>query len=156
MDKDRTEHPWSKTYSFTIRLGTPQFATHQFRDFLAGIPREGPRIYCFLRERLEEACRTVRSYPEFSNMIEDGRRALAMSFTTDTVPYKHVFEMSESCDMLNMAYQMLGRKIYVNKMVQNLRCLLVEEPTNSFLIITSMRGSWCMCLPALMKRVATC
>lgn len=66
-------------------------------------------------------------------MIEDGRRALAMSFTTDTVPYKHVFEMSESCDMLNTAYQMLGRKIYADKMVQNLRCLLPENPTDEFL-----------------------
>ena len=133
VDKDGTEHPWSKTYSFTIKPGTPQFATPQFSDFLAGIPEEGPRIYCFLREGLEEARRTVRSHPEFSNMIEDGRRALAMSFTTDTVPYKHVFEMSESCDMLNTAYQMLGRKIYADKMVQNLRCLLPENPTDEFL-----------------------
>lgn len=133
VDKDGTEHPWSKTYSFTIKPGTPQFATPQLSDFLAGIPEEGPRIYCFLREGLEEARRTVRSHPEFSNMIEDGRRALAMSFTTDTVPYKHVFEMSESFDMLNTAYQMLGRKIYADKMVQNLRCLLPENPTDEFL-----------------------
>lgn len=125
--------PWSKTYRFTIESTTPEFATPPFHVFLQNIPQEYPRIYCFLNEHLEEARKNVRSNPEFEEMINDSRKALATDFSTDSQPYKHIFTMSEYCDNLNTAYQMLQRDIYAEKMVANVRCLLSQKPELKFI-----------------------
>lgn len=133
VSKSGEEMPWSETYSFTIESTTPEFATPPFDVFLQNIPQKYPRIYCFLNEHMEDARKNVRSNPEFEEMINDSRKALAMDFSTDTQPYKHVFTMSEYCDNLNTAYQMLQRDIYAEKMVANVRCLLSQEPELKFI-----------------------
>ena len=133
VSKSGEKQPWSKTYSFTIESTTPKFATPPFHIFLKNIPLKYPRIYCFLNEHLEEARKNVRSNPEFEEMINDSRKALAMDFSTDNQPYKHIFTMSENCDNLNTAYQMLQRNIYAEKMVANVRCLLSQKPELEFI-----------------------
>lgn len=40
--------------------------------------------------------------------------------------------MSEYCDNLNTAYQMLQQQVYADKMVANVRCLLPIEPDERF------------------------
>lgn len=132
VDKNGKEHPWSKTYSFTIGNDVPEFATPPFEVFRKNLPTGWPRIYCFLEDGMEEARRHVHSHPEFGAMVDDARRALAADFRTDTVPYKHVFAMSEYCDNLNTAWRMLGRDLYIEKMMQNVRCLLPKDPTKQF------------------------
>jgi len=133
VSKTGEEMPWSKTYSFTVKESTPRFATPSFEVFLNNIPKNSPRIYCFLNDRLEDARKNVRSNPEFEVMIDDARSALAMDFSTDTQPYKHVFAMSENFDKLNTAYQMLQYDLYVEKMLANVRCLLKQNPTKNFM-----------------------
>lgn len=133
VSKTGEEMPWSKTYSFTVEESTPRFATPPFEVFLNNIPKNSPRIYCFLNDRLEDARKNVRSNPEFEVMIDDARSALAMDFSTDTQPYKHVFAMSENFDKLNTAYQMLQYNLYVEKMLANVRCLLKQNPTKNFM-----------------------
>ena len=118
---------------FSISIYTPRFATPPFEVFLNNIPKNSPRIYCFLNDRLEDARKNVRSNPEFEVMIDDARSALAMDFSTDTQPYKHVFAMSENFDKLNTAYQMLQYNLYVEKMLANVRCLLKQNPTKNFM-----------------------
>ena len=132
VDKDGKKHPWSKVYRFTIGEDVPEFAAPPFDVFRKNLPVEWPRIYCFLEDGMEEARRNVRSHPEFWTMVDDARRALAMDFRTDTVPYKHVFAMSENCDNLHTAWRMQGRDLYIEKMMQNVRCLLPEDPTEQF------------------------
>lgn len=133
VSKTGEEMPWSKTYSFTVKESTPRFATPSFEVFLNNIPKNSPRIYCFLNDRLEDARKNVRSNPEFEVMIDDARSALAMDFSTDTQPYKHVFAMSENFNKLNTAYQMLQYDLYVEKMLANVRCLLKQNPTKNFM-----------------------
>ena len=96
--------------------------------FLNNIPRTSPRIYCFLNDNLEQARKEVRSHPEFENMINDSRDALASNYTNDTKPYRQITRISAECDKLNTAYQMLQSDVYADKMVQNVRCLLAAEP----------------------------
>lgn len=132
VSKSGDELPWGETYSFIIEEATPKFATPPFATFLENIPQQYPRIYCFLNDHLEEARKDMRSHPEFEEMITDSRKALAMDFSTDTQPYKHVFTMSEYCDNLNTAYQMLQQQVYADKMVANVRCLLPIEPDERF------------------------
>lgn len=124
---------WSKVYSFVVEETTPQFATPPFEVFLNNIPKDAPRIYCFLNDHLADARKCVRSNPEFEVMIDDARSALAMDFSTDTQPYKHIFAMSENFDKLNTAYQMLQYDIYAKKIVANVRCLLKQEPEDNFI-----------------------
>ena len=133
VSKAGEEMPWSKTYSFTVEDTTPRFVTPPFEVLLNNIPEDNPRIYCFLNEQLADARKNVRSNPEFEVMIDDARSALAMDFSTDTHPYKHVFAMSENFDKLNTAYQMLQYDIYAKKMVANVRCLLKQEPAKDFI-----------------------
>lgn len=133
VGKTSEEMPWSRTYSFTVEETTPRFATPPFEAFLRNIPEDSPRIHCFLNDRLEDARKNVRSNPEFEVMVDDARSALAMDFSTDTQPYKHVFAMSENFDKLNAAYQMLQYEVYAKKMVANVRCLLKEEPAGDFI-----------------------
>ena len=133
VGKSGEKKPWSKTYSFVVEESTPRFATPPFEIFFNHIPKDKPRIYCFLNSRLSDARKSVRSNPEFEVMVDDARSALAMDFTTDTQPYKHVFAMSENFDKLNTAYQMLQYDVYAKKMLANVRCLLKQEPTKDFI-----------------------
>ena len=128
VNKAGKEFPWSKTYSFTVSDDVPQFVTPPFSVFLNNIPKDSPRIYCFLNNSLEEARKNVRSHPEFENMISDSRDALSENYANDTKPYRQIARMYIACDKLNTAYQMLQQDNYANKMVQNIRYLLAVEP----------------------------
>ena len=128
VSKEGKEFPWSRTYSFTVTDGVPQFVTPEADVFLSNVPKTYPRIYCFLNDNLEKARKNVRSHPEFENMIDDSRNALSSNYTNDTKPYRQITRMAAECDNLNTAYQMLQLDVYAEKMVQNVRCLLAVEP----------------------------
>ena len=119
---------WSDTYSFDITPDIPQFATPPVEVFLKNLPVEHPRIYCFLKDSLEQARRHMRSHPEFEAMIDDARTALATDYTYDTRPYKKISQMAVYCDNLNTAYQLMQYDLYAEKMVKNVRLLLAQEP----------------------------
>lgn len=124
VSKSGEELPWSETYSFTVADDTPQFATPPFSTFRKNVPREYPRIYCFLKDSLAQARRKVRSHPEFEAMIDEGRNALSVNYSNDTKPYNKITLLSADCDKLNTAYQLMQRDLYGEKMVKNVRCLL--------------------------------
>ena len=128
VSKSGEAMPWSETYRFNVTDTIPQFVTPPFSVFLNNIPKEYPRIYCFLNGNLENARKEVRQHPEFENMINDSRTALSTNYANDTKPYRQITRISEYCDNLNTAYQMLQLDVYANKMVENVRCLLAVEP----------------------------
>lgn len=128
VSKDGQETAWSQTYSFTVTEDIPQFVTPPVNEFLTQIPKDYPRMYCFLNDNLAEARRTVRSHPEFENMIDDAREALSTDYTYDTHPYGKITKMYTYCNNLNTAWQMLQLDVYADKMVKNVRCLLAVEP----------------------------
>lgn len=128
VSKTGKKMPWSKIYHFEVTDDIPKFVTPGFNTFLTNIPKEYPRIYCFLRDSLEQARKKVRSHPEFENMIDDARDALSINYRYETKPYSKITQMAENCDKLNTAYQMLRYDLYANKMVENVRCLLAMEP----------------------------
>lgn len=120
--------PWSRTYSFNVTEDIPQFVTPGAETFLNNIPEKSPRIYCFLKDSLEQARLKVRSHPEFEIMIDDARDALSISYKTETKPYSKITQMAANCDKLNTAYQLMQYELYANKMVENVRYLLATEP----------------------------
>ncbi len=128
VSKSGETMPWSETYRFNVADDVPQFVTPPFSTFLNNIPKEYPRIYCFLNNNLENARKEVRKHPEFENMITDSRTALGTNYANDTKPYRQITRMAEFCDILNTAYQMLQLDVYADKMVQNVRYLLAVEP----------------------------
>lgn len=128
VSKSGEEMPWSKTYSFTVTDSTPKFTTPPFSVFFNNIPEEYPRIYCFLKDSLDQARQKVRSHPEFELMIDDARNALSQNYSTDSRPYNLITRIATDCDKLNTAYQMMQRELYADKMVKNIRCLLATEP----------------------------
>lgn len=119
--------PWSETYTFTVTEDVPEFVTPTFDVFLNNIPKEHARIYCFLRDSLDNARKAMRQHPDFEPMIAESREALAMDYRTDRNPYSKVSLMYTHTDYLNTAYTMFQRNVYAEKMVQNVRCLLTAE-----------------------------
>lgn len=124
VDKGGKTMPWSATYSFTVTDDIPRFVTPSFDVFLNNIPKEHARIYCFLRDSLENARNNIHRHPDFEDMIAESREALAMDYRTDMAPYRQVSLMYIHTDYLNTAYTLLQRDVYAEKMVQNVRCLL--------------------------------
>lgn len=121
------EMPWSETFHFTVADETPQFVTPPFSAFMKNMPQEYPRIYCFLKDNLEQARKQVRSHPEFNTLVDEGRNALSINYGNDTKPYNKITLMAADCDKLNAAYQLMQRDFYAEKMVKNVRCLLAVE-----------------------------
>lgn len=120
--------PWSETYSFSVTDDIPKFVTPEACKFLSSIPKEFPRIYCFLNDSLEQARKNMRTHPEFEIMVDDARDALGISYKTETKPYSKITQMAASCDKLNTAFQMLQYDLYADKMVENVRHLLAATP----------------------------
>ena len=133
VSKEGETMPWSKTYSFQVRGDTPQFVTPPFEQFLSRIPAGHHRIYCFLQDSLENSRRRMRNHPDFEPMITESREALAMDYRTDKCPYRKISLMYIHTDYLNTAYTMFQRDVYADKMVQNVRCLLAQEPEQQVL-----------------------
>lgn len=119
--------PWSKTYTFTVTDDVPQFVTPTFDVFLNNIPKEHTRIYCFLRDSLDNARKNMRQHPDFEPMIAESREALDMDYRTDQAPYSKAGLMYIHTDYLNTAYTLFQRNVYAEKMVQNVRCLLAVD-----------------------------
>lgn len=127
VDARGRDGKWSRTYTFVIRGDEPQFATPTIEAFLAAIPADGNRLYCFLSDSLPAARARVRQHPEFEEMITDSRDALSLRYNTETRPYTKITRIAADADRLNTAYQMMGLDIYVNRMVENVRRLLAVE-----------------------------
>lgn len=127
VSKSGETMPWSKTYSFRVTDDIPRFVTPTFDVFLNNIPQEHSRIYCFLRDSLDNARKQMRENPDFEPMIAESREALAMDYRTDKAPYNKASLMYMHTDYLNTAYTMFQRDIYAEKMVQNVRCLLAVD-----------------------------
>lgn len=128
VSQDGDKFPWSPAYSFTITADIPVFVTPPYEVFLENIPRNTPRLYCFLEDSLENARKRMRKHPEFESMIADSRTALATDYRNDTLPFRNITRMYDLNNNLYTAYRMFGRDIYADKMVQNIRCLLNTEP----------------------------
>lgn len=127
VSKSGETMPWSEIFSFTVTDDIPQFVTPAFDVFLNNIPKEHARIYCFLRDSLDNARKNMRQHPDFEDMIAESRDALAMDYRTDKAPYGQVSLMYIHTDYLNTAYTMFQRNVYAEKMVQNVRCLLAVD-----------------------------
>ena len=125
---DGKSSAWSDTYSFEITGDIPVFVTPPFSTLLENIPKDSPRLYCFLEDSLPNARKVMREHPEFEAMITDSRTALATDYRNDTLPFRRITMMYDHNNNLYTAYRMLEREIYADKIVQNIRCLLNAEP----------------------------
>ena len=76
-----TPGEWSSTYRFEIKNDTPKFITPPFQTFLANAPRQHPRIYCFLDDRIGEARNRVASHPEYKELQSRASLALNAEYT---------------------------------------------------------------------------
>ena len=136
VDKNGTKGAWSKTYNFTVTKDIPQFVTPTFETFMKNMPKSYPRIYCFLEEGLKKAPKTIRSHPEYKDIIGRGKSALKTNYETDPQPYKVAAKMGSMANHLYTAYRTTGEQIYADKMLAYVRALLKSEPdkklTNDF------------------------
>lgn len=136
VDKEGREMPWGETYSFTMTDEIPEFVTPSYDTFLKNLPEGFPRLYCFMEDGLQKAPATIRSHPEYKELVRRGETALKTDYETDPQPYKVAGKMGQMANLLYTAYRGTGEQVYADKMLAYVRALLASAPdetlTNDF------------------------
>lgn len=136
VDKTGKQTEWSTVYNFTVTADIPKFVTPTFDVFLKNIPKEYPRIYCFLEEGLQKAKGSIRTSPEYKDLTNRAKRALNNNYETNPAPYKVANRMGQDANQLYTAYRATGEQVYADKMLAYVRALLASTPdkklTNDF------------------------
>lgn len=136
VDKAGKEMPWSETYHFEVTADVPQFVTPTYETFLKNLPKGYPRIYCFMEEGLKKAPQTIKSHPEYKDMVNRAATALATDYETNAQPYSQAAKMGQMANYLYTAYRATNEQVYADKMLAYVRALLTATPdeklTNDF------------------------
>lgn len=136
VDKAGKGTAWSQNYSFTVTNDIPQFVTPPYETFARNLPKGYPRLYCFMEEGLKKAPATIRSHPEYKELVHRANMALETEFETSPEPYKVAGKMGQMTNFLYTAYRSTNDQIYADKMLAYVRALLASTPnkmlTNDF------------------------
>lgn len=133
VSKAGQEAAWSETYHFTMTADVPQFVTPTYDVFTKNLPKGYPRLYCFLDEELEAARKTVKSHPEYKELIVRATKGLNADYSTLPNPYTKGSEMSLNCDFMHQAYVLTQNPVYADKMMGYVRLLLAAQPIDKML-----------------------
>ena len=142
-----TPGEWSSTYRFEIKNDTPKFITPPFQTFLANAPRQHPRIYCFLDDRIGEARNRVASHPEYKELQSRASLALNAEYTGMTDLYNRAEELRQHATYLYQAYHLTQKEIYAEKLRQLLEALIAAPPADGQLFASNFTASniaWCL------------
>lgn len=142
-----TPGEWSSTYRFEVKNDTPEFITPPFQTFLANAPRQHPRIYCFLDDRIGEARNRVASHPEYKELQSRASLALNAEYTGMTDLYNRAEELRQHATYLYQAYHLTQKEIYAEKLRQLLEALIVAPPADGQLFASNFTASniaWCL------------
>lgn len=136
VDRAGKETAWSQNYSFTVTSGIPQFVTPPYETFARNLPKGYPRLYCFMEDGLKKAPATIRSHPEYKELVHRANMALETEFEMSPEPYKVAGKMGQMTNFLYTAYRSTNDQIYADKMLAYVRALLASTPnkmlTNDF------------------------
>ena len=142
-----TPGEWSSTYRFEVKNDTPEFITPPFQTFLANAPRQHPRIYCFLDDRIGEARNRVASHPEYKELQSRASLALNAEYTGMTDLYNRAEELRQHATYLYQAYHLTQKEIYAEKLRQLLEALIAAPPADGQLFASNFTASniaWCL------------
>lgn len=121
---DGTPGEWSTAYSFEVKEETPVFVTPAFADFHENAPRQHPRLFCFLDDRIDEARRNVAIHPEYKSLRARAQEALNADLAAIGTPYAQLSKLKTYTQSLYQAYHLTQNETYAGGMHRLLTWLL--------------------------------
>ena len=136
-----TAEAWSEPYPFEVKDETPRFVTPAFETFRQNAPRNYPRLYCFLDDRIDRARQRVASHPEYKNLR--ARAALALQADLNAIgnPYDRITEIKSYMQYLYQAFYLTQQQIYADRLHQLLQLLLATPVTDSQLFASNFTST---------------
>lgn len=138
---------WSQTYRFEVKSETPEFVTPTFDTFLENAPRQHPRLYCFLDDRIEEARNRVTSHTEYRELQSRASQTLNADYASMADLYNRAEELRQHATYLYQAYHLTQQETYAQKLLQLLEALIAAPPADNQLFasnFTASNISWCL------------
>lgn len=142
-----TPGEWSQTYRFEVKNETPEFVTPAYDTFLENAPRQHPRLYCFLDDRIGEARSRVTSHAEYRELRSRASQALNADYASMANLYNRAEELRQHATYLYQAYHLTQEEIYAEKLLQLLEALVAAPPADNQLFasnFTATNIAWCL------------
>lgn len=120
------ETSWSEPVSFTVTGSEPSFVTPPFETFLQNLPKQSPRLYCFLEADLERERETISSHPEYKEMCS--RASMGLKYEIPENPYSDAGKIATMVNYLHTAYETTRESQYSDKMLEIVRAFIPAVP----------------------------
>lgn len=140
INADGSIADWSKTYQFEVKGETPSFVTPAFETFYKNAPRQHPRLYCFLNDRIEQARRNAPSHPEYKALLNRASSALNIDLQLFGNPYERISELKNYVQYLYHAQYLAPQSAYYNQL-RNILRLLLDTPIDDQQLFASNFGT---------------
>lgn len=137
---DGSTTDWSMTYQFEVKEETPSFVTPAFETFYKNAPRQHPRLYCFLNDRIEQAQRNAPSHPEYKALLSRAASALNVDWQHFGNPYDRIGELKSYVQYLYQAQVLAPKSDYYNRLRHILR-LMLDTPIDDRQLFASNFGT---------------
>ena len=131
------EEAWGETYQFEVKDETPRFVTPAFETFQSNAPRNHPRLFCFLDDRIDRARQKVASHPEYSMLRNRAASALNANLGAISNPYNEISTLKSYTQYLYQAFHLTQQQVYANRMHDILQLLLTTPPTDKQLFASN-------------------
>lgn len=144
VSEDGTKQEWSETIPFEVKGSAPVFVTPDFSAFRENLPREHPRLYCWLRPYLENAKANVSRHEEYGRLLSRAQTALDADCQAllSAVSEDSMEMLSSYVEYLYQAAILTDGEEYLEKMDEILGQMLSRGFSDSELFLTNFCSTY--------------
>ena len=126
---DQNYGEWSESISFEVKDDTPVFLTPVFETFKSNLPKQFPRLYCFLSPYMSDARAKATSHPEFKALVSRAKSALDIDYSSLMFPFSEsgLETVAMNVEYLYQAYMITEDELYLKKM-EEIFMLFIDNP----------------------------
>ncbi|MBM6866011.1 DUF4962 domain-containing protein [Bacteroides caecigallinarum] len=126
---DQNYGEWSESIPFEVKDDTPVFLTPVFETFKSNLPKQFPRLYCFLSPYMSDARAKVTSHPEFKALVSRAKSALDIDYSSLMFPFSELGleTVAMNVEYLYQAYMITEDEQYLKKM-EEIFMLFIDNP----------------------------
>lgn len=108
---------------------TPVFLTPIFETFKSNLPKQFPRLYCFLSPYMSDARAKATSHPEFKALVSRAKSALDIDYSSLMFPFSEsgLETVAMNVEYLYQAYMITEDEQYLKKM-EEIFMLFIDNP----------------------------
>ena len=126
---DQNYGEWSESIPFEVKDDTPVFLTPVFETFKSNLPKQFPRLYCFLSPYMSDARAKATSHPEFKALVSRAKSALDIDYASLMFPFSEsgLETVAMNVEYLYQAYMITEDEQYLKKM-EEIFMLFIDNP----------------------------